>query len=221
MKITRKILTILNLLIVITLLNANVNAEEKQDKYIDLLKNGALDRPKIASSANFYDGSANEYTLKSFEGKFVILNFWASWCLECKENLITLDKLAKKLTINKIDDVVIIPMSLDFKSIEKLKDMYQEYNIKNIDLFFDPNKEMMLDMDVHSPPKSFFIDKSGIAVYTFNQIINWNNQKLYNFIMQIKDVPATGVELPPENDEIIYNKDSTQKKAPKKVTILK
>ena len=49
--------------------------------------------PKSISSLVFEDFLGNEVNLINYHGKLIIINFWATWCAPCKEEMPSLDKL--------------------------------------------------------------------------------------------------------------------------------
>ena len=49
--------------------------------------------PKPISSLIFEDFSGNEINLNQYNGKLVIINFWATWCAPCKKEMPSLDNL--------------------------------------------------------------------------------------------------------------------------------
>ena len=60
------------------------------------LNNMALNEiPKPISSLIFEDFSGNEINLKDYNGKLVIINFWATWCAPCKKEMPSLDNFYK------------------------------------------------------------------------------------------------------------------------------
>ena len=200
------------------LVNLSEAKEEKHSLEKDF-KNNKVIHHIAPFQVTFYNDAAHELTLQDFNDKFIILIFWASWCLECEQNLKSLDLLEEKLITNKIEDIRIIPISIDFKNIETLKDIYQKYNIKHIKLFFDPYKELMMDMHVNSLPKAFFIDKTLNVVYKFNKIIDWNNKEVYQYILKIKNI-TLGKNAAIKNNKGLKDKVSTTRNN-KKIIILK
>lgn len=49
----------------------------------------------------FFDESDNQYTTKTFNNSLIVMYFWATWCLECTEELVQLNQLQKRLTIRR------------------------------------------------------------------------------------------------------------------------
>ena len=57
----------------------------------------------------FLDQKKNELDLKNFKGKLILLNFWATWCAPCKEEMPSLDKL---LTNKNLNNLKIFPINI-------------------------------------------------------------------------------------------------------------
>src|SRR3546814_8653502 len=46
-----------------------------------------LETPRPLPELTFVDGEGEEMTLKAFDGRFVLLNIWATWCVPCREEM--------------------------------------------------------------------------------------------------------------------------------------
>ena len=60
---------------------------------------------KIYDSLTFLDGQNNQISLNDFNGKLILLNFWATWCAPCKEEMPSLDLLQSN---EKLDNLKIL-----------------------------------------------------------------------------------------------------------------
>ena len=115
------------LLVIIALLfiTYNVNATTKPP----FANIKVLDNPKIYPSIKFQDIQGNLVNIKDYSGKIVVLNFWASWCKPCKEEMPLLDDLQINEKIGKIK---IFPINIEKKNIEKAKNFFSNNEIKNL-----------------------------------------------------------------------------------------
>ena len=57
---------------------------------------------KKYDSLTFLDGQNNQISLNDFNGKLILLNFWATWCAPCKEEMPSLDLLQANENLNNL-----------------------------------------------------------------------------------------------------------------------
>ena len=119
------------LIIFIYLITANFSyASEKPDlKNLVLIKS-----PKAYEEVVFKDINQKNVNLDDFKGKLIILNFWATWCAPCKEEMPSLDTLQSN---PKLNNLKIFPINISQESLPKAESFFKELNIKNLDIYFD------------------------------------------------------------------------------------
>ncbi|MBM7562221.1 TlpA family protein disulfide reductase [Fusibacter tunisiensis] len=93
------------------------------------------------------DGS--ETSLYAYEGKIIILNFWATWCKYCVQEMPLLDE------INTRDDVVVLALSTGEDS-ETVKDYIDKYGYA-FDVFVDEAGTLSSAFGISGLPTTFFI----------------------------------------------------------------
>ena len=143
------------LIIIIYLLISNFSyASEKPDiKNLVLIKN-----PKIYESVIFKDINQKEVDLDDFKGKLVILNFWATWCAPCKEEMPSLDNL--QLNSN-FSNLKIFPINIGQEDISKSKFFFKELNIQNLDIYTDAPITLAKKFALRGVPTTILFDKQG------------------------------------------------------------
>ena len=165
-----------------TIINANTKMIEQ-----DLSFNKPIKKiPKIS----FIDEVENNYNIKDFEGQIVILYFWASWCIECINELKRLDILKSKLLYENITDVEIIPISIDFKQPEFLYSIYKDAKVKNLGLFIDRNKRIIKTIGVSGVPFTIILDKDLREIMRTNKGIKWANQAVIDQLIRLRGGPV-------------------------------
>ena len=118
---------------------------------------------KIPDAA-FIDLEGQNYSIHQFEGKIIILNFWATWCPPCVEEFPQLLQLAHQ----EQDNVVFIALSVDEEPekingfLEKLPDTSRtQLRAENIVIGLDTDKSISRDLyDTIMYPETFIIDET-------------------------------------------------------------
>lgn len=131
------------------------------------MKRAATDRPDDVApdfEMQFFNGyewqDAPTAQLSDFKGSPVVLNFWASWCVECK---IEADLLEDTWQAYRDDGVVFLGVAyidVEPKSLEYL----EEYNITYPNAP-DLRSTISSKYDITGVPETFFIDKEGKVVH--------------------------------------------------------
>ncbi len=101
---------------------------------------------------------AKNISLKAHLGKVVVLNFWASWCLECKEEHRFLLAIQKRFENNP--DFVMY--GVNYQDQEKLAKEYLQIHGNNFEHMVDEKGKISIDYGVYGVPETFVIDRKGI-----------------------------------------------------------
>ncbi|WP_071395055.1 peroxiredoxin family protein [Bacillus tuaregi] len=98
--------------------------------------------------------------LSDFEGKKVILNFWATWCPPCKEEMPDMETFYKQAG----DEVVILAVNIDpqYNVNKFVTDMGVTFPI-----LLDEDDEVNSMYQVLSIPTTYFIDKDGVIRHKY------------------------------------------------------
>lgn len=123
------------------------------------------------------DTAARTVSLSSLKGKVVLLNFWATWCPPCREEMPALNKLYKEY---KDKGLVVIAVSTDRKA-EYVKDYLGKYPV-NFPVLMDPDIKVSRQYRVFSMPTSFLLDKNGIIIKRYLGEEDWNSPEIRNTI---------------------------------------
>jgi cytochrome c biogenesis protein CcmG/thiol:disulfide interchange protein DsbE len=100
------------------------------------------------------------FELKDFKGKPVILNFWASWCVSCRQEARDIEFAWQKL---KKDGVMVVGVAIQ-DSIDDAERFAKQYG-KTYILGLDESGKASIDYGITGVPESFFIDRNGIIVH--------------------------------------------------------
>jgi cytochrome c biogenesis protein CcmG, thiol:disulfide interchange protein DsbE len=104
-------------------------------------------------------GQDGKFDLASYRGKVVVLNFWASWCIDCKLEAKTLHDAAAKW---KSDQVVFI--GVDGSDLTGSARRYMDRYAVNYDVVRDVGGDAQSTWGVTAFPETFIVDRSGRVI---------------------------------------------------------
>ena len=109
-------------------------------------------------------------TKDNFTGQITVINFWATWCPPCIEEIPSLNRLKKKMA-----DVPFELISINYAEDDKtIVDFMKEVNVE-FPVLLDKNGEFAKQWNVISYPSTFIIDSRGVIQYGVNAAIEWDN----------------------------------------------
>ena len=122
---------------------------------------------KKIEKAEFYNSKNEKVNLNDYKSNIVIINFWATWCAPCKEEMPHLNQLKSK---SKFKDIEIIPINIADEELKKSKEFFEELNINNLEIFYGSSLELAKEFKLRGIPTTIIIDKEG---YEFARIIGF------------------------------------------------
>jgi cytochrome c biogenesis protein CcmG/thiol:disulfide interchange protein DsbE len=94
--------------------------------------------------------------LSDYQGKVVVLDFWASWCVPCRRSFPWMNTMQEKYAD---DGLVIIAVNLD-NEVSEAKAFLQQYPAK-FQIFYDHDRQLARQLAVEAMPSSFLIGRDG------------------------------------------------------------
>ena len=162
-------------LIIFIFLITNVVAEELPD-----IKNIVIHKvPKTHDNVIFLNKKDQKIDINEYKGKLLILNFWATWCEPCKEEMPSLDSLQKNAKLNNIK---IFPINIGKEKLDKVNKFFLDLKIKNFDFYFDPPTTLAKKFSLRGVPTSILINKEGQEFARIIGSINFEDKNFVNWI---------------------------------------
>jgi len=116
--------------------------------------------PKIKRGApnfNLKNLAGDSVALNSFQGKTILLNFWATWCLPCREELPSMQRMYEKLGSSGIE---VVAVSIDRGNPRKVKKYIDQYNL-TFPILLDPGQKVRKSYFIMGLPTSYLIGPDG------------------------------------------------------------
>ena len=130
----------------------------------------------------FLNEAGNNVSLKDFKSELFILNFWATWCAPCREEMPSLNNLQLKNNENKIK---IIPINIGGENLNNSKKFFEELNIDNLQVYIGDGAEIAKNLKLRGLPTTIFIDKNGYEFARIIGSIDFNSDKFLKWLNEI------------------------------------
>lgn len=131
------------------------------------------------TTLGFTDASGEAMTIADFKGKRLLVNFWASWCVPCREEMPALDALAEKYNS---DTFMVLPINLDIGEggLAKARAFLDEGQFANLPLYadttfaaFDRLKQQAVAVGL---PATLVLDENGCELGVLQGPAEWNTE---------------------------------------------
>lgn len=109
----------------------------------------------------FIDGEGRQLTLGDFRGSIVLLNVWATWCVPCREEMPTLDRLQAQLGDENFH---VLPLSIDRGGLDPVRRFYEEIGIRHLGLYLAEDMRAMVALGVLGLPTTLLINRDGAEI---------------------------------------------------------
>jgi peroxiredoxin len=148
--------------------------------------------PKAAPDFTLPNTDGQQVSLQQYRGKVVFLNFWATWCIPCREEMPALERLHQTY---QSQDLAII--SIDLKeSAEQVKTFFQKHEL-SFPALLDQNGSVFRDYLVAGMPTTYLIDRDGTLLARGVGGRDWTRAEALQLIQQlIKPTPAALQQAP-------------------------
>lgn len=114
--------------------------------------------PRSVPAVTFADRDGRVLVLEKFRGRVVLLNIWATWCVPCRKEMPTLDRLQAKLGG---PDFEVVALSVDHEGVAAVRAFYREIGLKHLRIYNDPTLDVTTRLNVLGIPATLLLDRDG------------------------------------------------------------
>jgi thiol-disulfide isomerase/thioredoxin len=134
---------------------------------------------KVYDNVIFLDKNDKKINIKEFNGNLLLLNFWATWCAPCKEEMPSLDRLQVNQNLSNLK---IFAINISQESKKKVDSFFEDLNIENFDPYFDAPTTLAKTFSLRGVPTSILIDKDGKEFARIMGSIDFNDKIFINWL---------------------------------------
>lgn len=145
------------------------------------------EKPQPVPEIRFADAEGRVRMLADFRGKVVLLNVWATWCVTCREEMPTLDRLQAALGG---PDFEVVALSIDRAGPEAVRRFYTEIGIQHLSLRIDASAQAMSTLGVVGLPTTLLIDRQGRELGRLIGPAEWDTPEMIAFLKSAVAEPA-------------------------------
>ena len=162
--------------LIIFILFINSNLANAKPNIKNLVINNEL---KKINNLTFLDNDNNKVNLDDYKGKLILINFWATWCAPCKEEMPSLDLLQ---TNKELFNLKIFPINVGQEKIEKAQKFFMDLGVKNLEIYFDSSINLAKKFSLRGIPTSILINKNGQEFGRIIGSIDFSDDKFIDWL---------------------------------------
>ena len=134
---------------------------------------------KKINKVQFFNSESKKVSLNEFSSNLIIINFWATWCAPCKEEMPHLNSLKLK---DEFKDIEIIPINIADEKLEKSIKFFEDLNINNLKIFYGSSIDLAKEFQLRGIPTTIFIDKKGFEFARVIGYIDFENKSFLDWL---------------------------------------
>ena len=149
-----------------------------------------LGQPTPLPELRFVDGNGRAMSLADFRGRVVLLNVWATWCVPCRKEMPTLDRLQSQLGGSGFE---VIALSIDRQGFAAVKPFYAELGLGSLRIYLDQSGKATHALKTVGVPTTLLIDRDGREIGRKLGPAAWDAPEMIAVIRRYME-PAPGAQ---------------------------
>jgi thiol-disulfide isomerase/thioredoxin len=132
--------------------------------------------PKSLPDLTFNGPDGEKTSLAAFKGRLVLFNLWATWCVPCRQEMPSLDRLEANLGSDAFE---VVAVNMDTSRLDKAKGFFGEIGVEKLGFYADPKADVFQVMKqkggIMGLPTTILVGKDGCEIGTMAGPAKWDS----------------------------------------------
>ncbi len=144
------------------------------------MKKLALVEPAVLPEVALVDETEAPRSMTEYKGRWVVLNFWATWCAPCRAEMPSLARLQAARP-----DIAVVPVATGRNSVVGIQKFFAEAGVEGLPMLRDPKSELARSMAVLGLPVTVILDPEGREVARLIGDAEWDAPEALAALTQV------------------------------------
>ena len=161
-----------------TALALGANAQGLDTGALAALREGTLKKLVFAAAPHdvpqipFVDADGAQHRLADWKGKYVLVNFWATWCAPCRKEMKSLERLQQAFGG---DDFEVVTIATTRNTLPAIRRFFSEISVTDLPILIDDNARLSREMGVLGLPTTLLLNRDGQEIARLRGDAAWDS----------------------------------------------
>jgi thiol-disulfide isomerase/thioredoxin len=146
----------------------------------------------------FTDEAGHSLSLADFKGRAVLLNLWATWCVPCRKEMPSLDRLQAKLGGLRFQ---VIAVSIDKQGGVVVQPFYRELGLQSLGIYLDASGKTPSALDIEGVPATLLVDANGREIGRKLGALEWDSPTVIDTLRKVFGLTNLQQRTPTTSEE--------------------